>query len=96
MASQNKLTTEIIEIVLVVVAIGIAAIWGGDQFFARNFGGSQTIELQEGVRVKNVTWKKGSMWILTYNDPSQPPREYKFQEDSMLDILEGTVTIVEK
>lgn len=69
---------------------------GGEQFFARYFGGHQTIELEKDMRLQTITWRKGDMWLLTYKDANVPPREYTFQEDSMLNVLEGTVTIIEK
>lgn len=82
---------------LFVVVMLIAGFFmGGDQFFARYLGGTQTIELEEGVRLQTITWRKGDMWLLTYKDPNKPPQTYSFQEDSMLNVLEGTVTIVEK
>lgn len=81
---------------LILVFIISAIVLGGEQFFARSFGGHQVIELKAGERLKTITWKKGDLWLLTYKDSSVEPRTYNFNEDSLLGVLEGSVTIVEK
>ena len=82
----------------VVCAVGAATFLTGcnDQFMARNFGGTQTIELQPGERLANVTWKHDSLWLLTKNDPGSTPATYEFKESAIFSVLEGTVRIVEK
>jgi hypothetical protein len=70
-----------------------------DNTIARKWGGSMTVELKEGERLVNVTWKapENSLWILTkQNAGDTPPSVYKFKEDSRWGIIEGTVTIIEK
>ena len=70
-----------------------------DNTIARKWGGNMTVELKEGERLVNVTWKspENSLWILTkQNSGNIPPSVYKFKEDSRWNIIEGTVTIIEK
>ena len=63
---------------------------------ARVWGGSQTIQLEEGVRLVNVTWKEGSsLWILTKRDTTKAST-YSFSEKSNLGVMEGHVIIIEK
>jgi hypothetical protein len=63
---------------------------------ARVWGGSQTIQLEEGVRLVNVTWKEGSdLWILTKRDTTKAST-YSFSEKSNLGVMEGQVIIIEK
>lgn len=63
---------------------------------ARVYGGTQTIELESGKRLVNVTWKEGSdLWILTKVDTTKPTT-YQFQEKSNIGVWEGKVIIIEK
>lgn len=68
----------------------------GCQWAAKNVGGSYTVELEPGQKLVNATWKEDQLWYLTENMPEDyTPKTYKFQEDSTMNVLEGTVTIVE-
>lgn len=63
---------------------------------ARVYGGTQTIELEPGKRLVNVTWKEGSdLWILTKVDTTKPTT-YQFQEKSNMGVWEGSVIIKEQ
>ena len=63
---------------------------------ARVYGGTQTIELEPGKRLVNVTWKEGSdLWILTKEDTTKPTT-YQFQEKSNMGVWEGSVIIKEQ
>jgi hypothetical protein len=66
---------------------------------ARKWGGTMKVELKEGERLVNVTWKgnkDSSLWVLTKNAPNIPPTTYKFEEKSAFGVIEGTVLIIEK
>lgn len=82
--------------VLTLVFIIAAIALGGEQFFARKLGGHQVIELKAEERLQTIAWKEGDLWLLTYKDASIEPRTYNFNEDSLLGVLEGSVTIIEK
>jgi hypothetical protein len=66
---------------------------------ARTFGGTETIQLEEGVRLVNVTWKGreggGDLWILTKKDTTKATT-YSFKEKSNFGVMEGEVIIIEK
>ena len=65
---------------------------------ARAFGGTETINLEPGARLVNVTWKgkEGSdLWILTKQDTTKPST-YSFKEKSNFGVMEGEVIIIEK
>lgn len=62
---------------------------------ARNFGGNETVNLKEGERLVNITWKETDLWILTKQDTTKPAI-YTFKEKSNSGILNGSVTIIEK
>ena len=63
---------------------------------AKKYGGTQTIKLEVGQRVVNVTWKDASLWVLTKEDTIKPATVYTFKEKSNLGIVEGKIVIVEK
>ena len=69
---------------------------GCAQSMAKSYGGEYTIDLPEGQKLLEITWKEDELWYL-----SRPMREdeypetYTWQEDSVFGIWEGTVTIVE-
>lgn len=67
---------------------------------AKNFGGTETIQLEAGKRLVNITWKSNdkvssSLWILTKMDTTKP-NTYTFEEKSSFGIMEGKVIIIEK
>ena len=64
---------------------------------ARNWGGTETIDLATGARLVNVTWKGNespSLWVLTKQDTTAPTT-YIFTEKSSYGILQGQILIVE-
>ena len=66
---------------------------------ARNFGGTETIDLPKGRRLVNITWKgeKGAanLWVLTKEDTTKPTT-YFFEEKSGFGVMEGKVIINEQ
>ena len=65
---------------------------------ARNFGGTEVINLEPGKRLVNITWKgndNASLWILTKQDTTAPST-YSFKEKSGFGNMEGEVIINEK
>ncbi len=67
-----------------------------DNARARVWGGTETVNLEPGVRLVNVTWKEGaSLWILTKKDTTKPST-YSFSEKSSLGVMEGQVIIKEQ
>lgn len=63
---------------------------------ARQFGGTEVIQLQPGQKVVNVTWKDHDLWILT-----RPMREdeeaekLRFAERSSWGVWQGEITVIE-
>ena len=88
---KNKKTVAI----MLVISI-IAMLLGGCNYTAKRLGGETTIELSEGERVENVTWKGDSLWVLTKQEPETKPITYDLKEYSNIGVLEGTVHIVER
>ena len=84
------------------IALSLLAVLGvagcTENTIARKLGGTMKIELDEGVRLVNCTWKapETSLWILTKKDHSQPPTTYTFEEKSAYGLVEGKVIIIEK
>ena len=83
-------------LMVVIVLLIVLTTSGCDQFTAKNFGGDYTIDLPVGEKLVNITWKDTELWYLTRPMKANEEAEvYKFQEDSTLGVLEGTVTIIE-
>lgn len=62
----------------------------------KNWGGEGTINLPQGRKLVNVTWKENQIWYLTKPmDSSDVAETYKFQEESSWGMVEGTFNIVE-
>ena len=81
---------------IILLAALVTMLTGCDQFFARNFGGSSTIELDKGQRLVEVTWKESNLWILTEPmDSDYIPKTKTFYESSLLGHMEGKVIIKE-
>jgi hypothetical protein len=64
------------------------------QSCTRTFGGTTNIELKDGEKFINVTWKNDNIWVLTQKANS--PKTYTFTEYSNMGVLEGEVIITEK
>jgi hypothetical protein len=65
---------------------------------AKMWGGTETITLDPGKRLMNVTWKDKngtSLWILTKQDTTKPTT-YTFEEKSSFGVMEGKVIIKEQ
>ena len=65
---------------------------------ARLWGGEETIHLETGERLINVTWKgkyDSDLWILTKQDTTKPTT-YSFKEKSNFGVMDGEVIIIEK
>lgn len=81
---------------ITVLVLLFALLVGGCNYTTRYFGGEMTVELEEGERLENVTWKEDSMWILTKQAPNIKPTTYEFKERSNFGGKKGTVHIIEK
>ena len=68
-----------------------------DQQRAKSFGGTATIELEQGKKLVVVTWKGEDLWLMTRDWRDGDRAEtYKFAESSSWGFMEGTVVIKEK
>lgn len=65
---------------------------------ARQFGGTETVNLPEGQAFVNATWKDHDLWIITTdrNPLDTVKRTYRFSEKSSYGLMEGTIVINEK
>ena len=61
----------------------------------RSFGGTETIELNPGQRLVNITWKEAELWILTKKDTTKPTT-YSFKEKTLYGNIEGEGIVIEK
>lgn len=90
---KNILVLWIISFTIIVIAYGFT-----QNQKAKTFGGIETIQLEKGVRLVNITWKGkegADLWILTKKDTTKPVT-YSFKEKSNFGVMEGEVIIIEK
>ncbi len=81
-------------IVCLIILMGLTSCT--DNNMARNYGGSETINLPIGDKLVNITWKEDHLWILTTEMKSEDSANiYNFQEKSNWGLMEGKITIVE-
>ena len=63
---------------------------------AKSFGGTATVNLPQGQKLVNITWKEDQIWYLTRPMSSTDTAEtYTFQEESSYGMMEGTVILKE-
>ncbi len=76
---------------LIIAAIGYVAYIGYfENIFARKWGGTLDVKIQENHLYINSTWKENDLWLATYDPES---RTCVFQEYSRSGLLEGKVKI---
>jgi hypothetical protein len=65
---------------------------------ARNWGGTEDLEVPADRKFVNVTWKENQLWIVTKDRTAADSTydTYRFQEKSSWGVLEGTIVITEK
>ena len=87
----------IIAIVCVIIGGIFISIRGCSQKVARDFGGEYVLNLPPGEKLVEITWKDNAdLWYLTKPmTEDDVPETYKFRQDNVAGMLEGTVTIIE-
>ena len=62
----------------------------------KNFGGEGTVNLPQGRKLVNVTWKDTQLWYITRQmRPDDVAETYTFQEESSWGVIEGSYNIIE-
>ena len=80
------------------LAIGVIVMFGSctENSRVKQWGGEGTINLPQGRKLVNVTWKETQVWYLTRPMNSTDVDEtYQFHEESSWGMVEGTYNIVE-
>ena len=79
------------------VLITIFVIASCHNWTAKHLGGTTKVELEQGKKLLNVTWKEDDLWLLTIDRPKdEQPKTYQFKEVSNAGVFEGTVIIIER
>ena len=79
--------------------IGLIALMmsGCGNYMARNMGGTETIELPPGQKLKFATWKELDIWYATEpRKAGELPATTTFQQKSNTGLISGTVLFVER
>jgi hypothetical protein len=83
------------KVILSIVAIAMLASCTQNER-AKSFGGTATVNLPQGQKLVNITWKEDQIWYLTRPMNSADTAEtYTFQEESSYGMMEGTVILKE-
>ena len=81
-------------ILVIAVAVTIASCTQNQR--ARNFGGTETVNLAKGQRLVIATWKQDNLWYLTEPMPADYiPQKKEFIENSSYGLMEGKVVFIE-
>lgn len=65
-------------------------------YCTRKWGGEQTIKLEPGEKLVEVTWKDANLWYLVEPmEDAYTPKTKVFKENSNAGVLEGKVTFIE-
>lgn len=92
MLALNNFTLIAIAILLLLVLLTSCT----DNEKARNFGGTEKIQLPKGQRLVTATWKKDDLWYLTEPMPENYlPQTREFIEKSSFGVWEGKVIFLE-
>jgi hypothetical protein len=87
----------LIATILLFVGTPLYMMFGTENSRAKRFGGTMNVELPQGQKLFDVTWKENSIWYATRPMRSGETAEvYSFQEDSALGIIEGKVIFTEQ
>lgn len=89
---MKRVWTKLALIISIVSSI-IATAWltsCTDNTIARNYGGTEVIELRQGERFENITWKEENLWMVVYDSISG---DYKAREKSSYGVWEGQIVI---
>lgn len=83
------------KVILSILAISLLASCTQNER-AKSFGGTATVNLPQGQKLVNITWKEDQIWYLTRTMNSSDSAEtYTFQEKSSYGMMEGTVILKE-
>jgi hypothetical protein len=83
------------KVILSILAISLLASCTQNER-AKSFGGTATVNLPQGQKLVNITWKEDQIWYLTRTMNSSDSAEtYTFQEESSYGMMEGTVILKE-
>ena len=75
--------------ILIIASVAVAFLAScTDNQRARQFGGTETVDIPEGRILVNCTWKEEDLWILTKDTSTG---EMFFNEKSSFGVLEGEI-----
>lgn len=72
--------------ILAVAIISLASCTANER--ARNYGGTETVEIPEGRILINCTWKQDDLWVLTKDTTTG---KMYFNEKSSWGVMEGEI-----
>ena len=81
-------------LVILILSLGLLSCTQNQK--VKKYGGTATINLPQGKKLINCTWKEDNLWYLTRNMlPNETAETYELKEKSNYGVWEGTYIIVE-
>ena len=81
---------------LAIILLASAMVGCTSNNMARTYGGSESIDVPQGYKVVNATWKDNDIWMfLEPMEEDYEPQTKLFVEKSSFGVLEGEVIFIE-
>ena len=78
--------------ITIIGTLAVCLLGGCKNYFAKQFGGTVTINLPQGTKLSTVTWEDDHLWYLTRNMKSnEQPETSVMYESSAWGIMNGKV-----
>jgi hypothetical protein len=82
--------------VLILLVVAFTMVSCTQNTRAKSFGGTSTVELKEGRKLIEATWKEDNLWYLTrVRREGESIETYEFREESSFGMMNGTVIFKE-
>jgi len=84
-------------IVILFVMLSVFVIGCTEQQRAKKYGGDAVVNLPDGMKLVDATWKGDDLWYLTrMRTEKEIPQSYVFTESSSWGVFEGRIVFNEK
>lgn len=80
----------------IVATLAVIIMLTGCHEVTKNYGGTMTLDLPEGQKLEEITWKDSDLWYLTRPmRENEKPETHLFKADTEWGVFEGQVIIRE-
>lgn len=80
----------------IVATLAVIIMLTGCHEVTKNYGGTMTLDLPEGQKLEEITWKDSDLWYLTRPmRENEKPETHLFKADTEWGVFEGQVIVRE-